>query len=664
MVCASDQTEGFEMFHFQAAVGSVRRHPPTPKATILRWRGGIVLGVVVLLGGLASRASAHDYPEHAHATHVALRSLAEQDLDLLRVYWAALVELLGGHRPPLVCDDAMTTGEPRCFALSELPALAGDHAASAGLLLWRWLDSSQDQATDVPGMLVQGIQAAVPNSRQLRSPETAMLRMPDREGLLRSRLDYEHGHWPISREAAEDLDTLLASIDDSYARLATRGHPHFRPGVQAPDRRLVSNRIDITRSEGRPWHKPENQAYAWYADQHLGALYYAAAARVEVSPETRREYMAASLLFEMSALHYLQDATSAGHIGIVAGRHNNYSLNRIHDAHGESGLDVRIPATLCSNLCNGGDSCAARATFAPLCDHVDATLRLHGDGWSMSAADAGTRETEETLWASIVSYFSLREVLGVARDGFRAPLADVSITDVASETASFCSCTGGHCSTLACCDGAAPGALAIQRRLHQWWETSSALCSRREQLRRAYDAEYFDALRRLPMLVEAPTSDLDEVRFVGRGAYLSGMLAAARERDSGNVQLVPVVSAGIRFLLPRNLVPLSIAFLVTIASPEDPRVFPTIAVSVSPKDADRLFFELQGGWGRRGSSTGWMIAGMVGYSIVERETSQAWLGLRLGALDTDQIRRSAFVGVELGFAIRRRIPSPHGQHGL
>ena len=379
----------------------------------------------------ARESAAFDFSEHAHFTARAVALLADED--------ARYRELLGGIGAlldsRLLCQgDALFMEAPEnCFGLADIAGLAGDHAGSPPLVVWRWFD---DLARSRPQRL-RLFEIIADTGAWIEPPDESAFRVPARTRFLTYMRRFAPRYWPAVRPD----DNALLALDDSYMNVILRMPAHFRPRI----RRSFDDELPQLASERFERH-PKPHAFAWYADMHLGALTLAALSR---GGDARLR--AAALVLELTALHYLQDAVAPGHISADSAL-GPASTSLTHDRDNYGGMLVAVPEGLCagldkppgvlavSPLCTPREALET-ATFEHLkCQEIAHMMTVPGQCRAMSfdsVTDPGEGNTRNVVlygdgvvasqgrlygvpyesvravddWATSLSYLSLREVL-------------------------------------------------------------------------------------------------------------------------------------------------------------------------------------------------------------------------------------------------------------
>ena len=266
-----------------------------------RWVASVLAGI--WLGSLpAGRAQAWIYPEHRDITVLALDGLNAERRATIDALWA---EARAGHEGRLCAPVVDTTQgtKPSCFDWAAWPAIAGDHSCSGAELVSTIIDAawSLDVAA-IGAELKRDLAGAKSRANRIND-----LRRSDLK-LQRSDLRY------ATRAGSNNVHFLLArpnaSIDHTeYLRLCL---------VEGSEPSAIG-------------------AYAWY---HTSALMKASRLHGEAE-DNRAERVAlarAVLADEAFAIHFLEDAFSAGH---VAGTWGSAAVRKgTHDYYNERGLDA------------------------------------------------------------------------------------------------------------------------------------------------------------------------------------------------------------------------------------------------------------------------------------------------------------------------------------
>lgn len=278
------------------------------------------LCVAALLALAPRAAEAFDYPEHRAMTLRGVAWVRAHADEGRRARLDALVTALHGtFRPPSrVCraredfagDVATPAGARGCFDLGDLPALAGDHASSPAALRQRWLDGA---AAGSPSTFATYLRGTWEASEVADSP----VGCHDESAAADAARLFEvlRGTGPVT--------VAIASADGAYLCLAAHNAQHFR---------LVGLDPVVAAAEPLP------NAFSAYAFYHLHAL--AAAAR------GGERALGEALLFELYALHFLQDALAGGHVAVDRFTLNPGSAQRVHGRYNQTGVRMATDAPL------------------------------------------------------------------------------------------------------------------------------------------------------------------------------------------------------------------------------------------------------------------------------------------------------------------------------
>lgn len=316
--------------------------------------------VTVLASSVEARA--WTFPEHMELTRLALEDHAPggvADALALAVEAARRLHLpLCRHlQPPLSTlplDDlrlsALTAPSVQCIPYTALPALAGDHAVDAAAL-WKALTtrigrpagaSNPTLAAAVTGaaavewrFLLEGSSSDVPrvwtSAPRGNLPTTLD---PGRD------VDAERDVHP--RDFVRKLDARLLLVDSEYAVRANGSRAHF-PDATASVEQLLRRLVTTGDAEN---------ALAQMLAHHIVSLKLALRARAAcpASPSKQCDDLLALALFEHAlAVHFVQDAFSAGHLATDPSIHEGQARLRRHDHFNRIGLVTArsIGATRC-----------------------------------------------------------------------------------------------------------------------------------------------------------------------------------------------------------------------------------------------------------------------------------------------------------------------------
>jgi hypothetical protein len=586
------------------------------------------------LATLPGRASAFDYTEHAHISHHAMALATSGCDDETDRSCAAARDLAAALRAELheellcTCSEALQADQPpTCFTLADIPALAGDHAASPLLTRWRWLDPT------VPSRKQAGLGAALPSvvamfDTSSRSPETERMHAPDRRGFLGYIRAFSPAHWPLAEPPA---DIGLEGFDSNYIGLAERGHPHFRPRLVGPDAGLTLRdgrfvRLAALRYLTHYTHydpdrlrsKPDNNAFAWYADQHLGALRMAHAASL-VAPADRSAVLAVAMFLELNAWHYLEDSVASGHmIGDANSPHgalNNGALTATHNEYC-AGLsteqpprrvDVQVPQELCNLVAAHGWTSRLPQLAAVCADPARRMQSIYGDhviaesavlsGDALAPKDASARSFGALLtenWAAALAAESLSEVVRAAagEDFGVLPSPD-----------GLSACPGKRTDDPAYTWSRDPSEAGFYECLFEWWEGDQ-----NNEHGNAIAALLRGPSMRALSLVPVPQPEGDghrypEERFFSGNSVSVGVFGYGYARSLSSPRASERGGLAIQYLIvaPRTLLPIQIAlggsFETAFESPAEQRIGAELAVRYDYAPMSKLYFGAAGQFG-------------------------------------------------------------------
>lgn len=518
-----------------------------------RFSSRVVVAVVAWLLLPSPRVLAFDYVEHARISHAGIRlflglpdpglgndppraqrdvcaGASKDECELKKKFLASVTASLGSTR---LCtadldhperDRLFQYAPAGCFSLSDLPALAGDHAATPILLRWKWFNDFSKPQDPMPTVEV-ALRLLGGLAEGDADPGTSLSLPPSVTGFLSFVRRYAsrpwavasgctEGHWdPVTgvrapRECAADDsypgDAEFMRYDATYGGLAERGHAHFRPSLCAATQENVS----VAR---RPFG-PALQAFAWYADLHAGAIELArwANSSIVTTDEARLEWRGAAVVLELYALHFLEDAVAAGHMQVNVETATNTFINAVHDQANREGVWVEVPRTVCEQM---NSIPAAPGYYADklrhlkhACERTPARARVHGDHYleAQGTADEGAAITFE--WAAFEVAASLQS-LWDAREGHPkwAPS-----TNWEALLASQLSLSANHGIPVKCLDGegcsdVTPEYASELRRygmLASWFSTQRGReCKRRDIIRADLRGPELRALHMIPLPV-------------------------------------------------------------------------------------------------------------------------------------------------------------------
>lgn len=497
------------------------------------------------------QARAFDYPEHAHISADAIKVALATDVET-RVVLGSAREVL--HSTNL-CDekDLFIDAPDGCFALSDIPALSGDHAASPLLVKWRWFnDCLAPKEEDGFGRKIVRIVSGL--NRFAGSPESVLLEAPRVPLMLALVRKYGPKHWPLANPPG-DIDFLGA--DDAYVSLGERGRPHFRPALSAPTPCLASERNQ---------NKPADQSFAWYADLHVGALTFARESNQH--PERRSFFLGVATVLELTSLHYLEDSVAPGHM-VPERWMNNGSRMSTHDKYSVLGVVARPSQALCDFVTK-----KALGGFMPVlkrhCEQTPGSAeRLFGDHQLSSRKVEQESVTHD--WAVAVAAASILEVVKASRESLTVPDVLEKCDEPVEDGAFHFSWTPaeGACGAGKDCD---PGPdQRLYRCLYRWWENVAPI-NHAARIEETFTRIAGTALGMLPVPVanDEPVCGNDfqyySCRDIAHDVYPSDIFFAG---GGGDLQLFgnysvkgnywePGATFGVRFVVPRSIAPVEL----------------------------------------------------------------------------------------------------------
>lgn len=420
---------------------------------------GISRAIAVPLGAtlvlVASPARAFDYVEHARITQAGIdlflgfgisaegappKAHACAELSAEKVKdcesqrdWLdrARVELGSSHICPK--DSFLAYAPAGCFAVSDIPALAGDNSANVMTLKWRWFNDALRPQDQRSGFAV-GLSLVAGLARKDHGPDTTALGPPEVSGFLQYVRRHQSRSWPtvpscregdwdptkgqanLAACAADDTavsDFDFMRYDSDYGTLSERGRPHFRPATCAWSSRPNASEPAFFEAPRYSDTAPGLNAFAWYADYHVGAAALQAYARTIAAcrPDESNAWLGAAVVLELYALHFIEDAVASGHMQANAEEATNAQLNAIHGAANLDGVVVRCP-----NL-DQLDPHNSLKALRDACSAGERTTRVHGDHFLVrqGLANPGARVTFE--WAAALVERSLRNLYEAPSDG-------------------------------------------------------------------------------------------------------------------------------------------------------------------------------------------------------------------------------------------------------
>jgi len=248
-----------------------------------------------------SQCLAWVYPEHREITLTAILKLDSAHRNLLNKLWAQARTVHPSRLSALPADSSL--GEhPAFLDYAAFPAIAGDHSTSADNMLNNILHTEWImKVADITAWLGKGLAESKNRSERENKLRDSDLRLLRADPEYVTRAGSNNVHFMLARSGA---GTTAASYLDSC----------FREGVEI-------NLIGV---------------YNWF---HTSALLKARRLNTGFLSAEEKSAMALSALAdEAFALHFLEDAFSAGH---VAGIWGNAALRKgTHDYYDENGLEV------------------------------------------------------------------------------------------------------------------------------------------------------------------------------------------------------------------------------------------------------------------------------------------------------------------------------------
>jgi hypothetical protein len=260
-----------------------------------------ILITLIMLITIAFPGHAWVYPEHRDITLVAIEKLDSSHRALLNRLWTQARKGFESRLDVSVAD--MAQGEhPKYIDYAAFPAIAGDHSTSADNMLFNILHTEWIMnVADVTARLKAGLANA-----KSRSETESELRNSDLR-LLRADPEY------VSRAGSNSVHFMLA-----------------RPGVNTS----AGDYFDSCSVAGAEINLVGT--YKWYHASALAKAHLLSTATL--TPEQRSALTLSAMADEAFALHFLEDAFSAGH---VAGIWGNAALRKgTHDYYDEHGLEV------------------------------------------------------------------------------------------------------------------------------------------------------------------------------------------------------------------------------------------------------------------------------------------------------------------------------------
>jgi hypothetical protein len=241
------------------------------------------------------------YPEHRDITLLAIQKLDSAHRAVLNQLWSQARKGFESRLNESVTDLAQSANLKN-LDYAAWPAIAGDHSTSSENMLFNILHTDWIlNVADVASRLKTGLAASTTRSERVNELRISDLRLLKADPEYVSRAGANNVHFMLARP---DVNTSASAYFDSC----------FKEGVEL---NLVAT-------------------YKWF---HTSALLKARRLASEpLSPEQHSALVLSALADEAFALHFLEDAFSAGH---VAGIWGNAALRKgTHDYYDEHGLEV------------------------------------------------------------------------------------------------------------------------------------------------------------------------------------------------------------------------------------------------------------------------------------------------------------------------------------
>ncbi|GKS59338.1 hypothetical protein YTPLAS18_28650 [Nitrospira sp.] len=273
------------------------------------------------------RVFAWDYPEHRD---IAILTLEHLDPALRSVFDRFWSEARQGHQP-LLCEQGADKDQgvmPTCIDWAALSAIGGDHSCSSQemsdtVLNADWILKVAHIAAQLKVDLSRITDQSLPG-------EISQDKLTIKD--LRRRLESERAR-AERLNALRTSDTNLQRADPRYATRADANLAHFLLARPRPDISPLEY-AQLTLTPGS-----ELNALGVWGTYHLEALQKATRlAKETLTPDEHRALVFSMLFDEAFALHFLEDAFSAGHVagswGVSAQRKGT------HDIYNQIGIEV------------------------------------------------------------------------------------------------------------------------------------------------------------------------------------------------------------------------------------------------------------------------------------------------------------------------------------
>jgi hypothetical protein len=325
------------------------------------------------------------------------------------------------------------------------------------------------------------------------------------------------------------LDEELRKIDPSYICLGMRGAAHFRlPGVPAIDALM----------------EPTVNGIRWYGMYHAQALEFAQIGAQSPDTSVKEKFWGLATLFELFALHFLEDAGAAGHIASDASTLNTDTVHATHDYYNSRGLGVRLPRDICDLITAQRQHDAGRfSRLQAICEReaeragrAGVRARVRGDHsigsamWLKDPEDV-THEIVPLLVAS-----SLREVVETGMGVEGNVLAPDAVRDEQTCRDAVLRCSSQK-----------PGALLVAS-CSNVWEEQACLPGTNAVVSRTLARGKLSALSLLPIAAQAAPPRTD---FSGNSWEIgSSLLLSHRNSESPSNTVDAGLSTGLAWFSP------------------------------------------------------------------------------------------------------------------